>query len=540
MGDRLLAGLKRRLDGEATPRPAKRSKTPSESSGASSKQTEYVPGPSVPAYADGIYTWNYGRSAIDEAAAANAVGETPQACCWIMAAVGKLPPEPQVLCPFFGKKDHRGIDHSTMSSTVHVHTIAKRQDDDWRRKVSRVATRTRPKSTVEAGNDKSQSQSLTGDGPTAMLRPLLTLVELYAGIGSMSQAASCLGIAAELQAFTELPTPAADYLTTVHGAPNLGPTEHADYTGLNPVITTVTCECTPFTESGLQRFADDPRSAQILQSAEAILALRPRILINENVRHFYSMNDNPRHGLFTAFKAALAPAMVTMPVQFVQDSQVGGTLYRTRGMLLAERADFAASLPQWGITIASKMPVCPITLLAPLHTIPTSSYLLGTYEQTHLVKEATGSTSPMQVGRLWWGDSNTPLQAGVIVWWRGARYKVDNKPKQVLKGMRPSANPKYGEVAQRRGCRPLRQAHHGRPCQLCHSRIRQLPGLYHTLLALQNENHSDRRRRHIRGMGQRMLRRPCSSKAGLVTMMGGTSAIMGEIYVTPLMIAKPG
>ena len=426
MGDRLLAGLKRRLDGEATPRLAKRAKTPSESSGASSKQTEYVPGPSVPAYADGIYTWNYGRSAIDEAAAANAVGETPQACCWIMAAVGKLPPEPQVLCPFFGKKDHRGIDHSTMSSTVHVHTIAKRQDDDWRRKVSRVATRTRPKSTVEAGNDKSQSQSLTGDGPTAMLRPLLTLVELYAGIGSMSQAASCLGIAAELQAFTELPTPAADYLSTVHGAPNLGPTEHADYTGLNPVITTVTCECTPFTESGLQRFADDPRSAQILQSAEAILALRPRILIKENVRHFYSMDDNPHHGLFTAFKAALAPAMVTMPVQFVQDSQVGGTLYRTRGMLLAERADFAASLPQWGIAIASKMPVCPITLLAPLHTIPTSSYLLGTYEQTHLVKEATGSTSPMQVGRLWWGDSNTPLQAGVIVWWRGARYKVDD------------------------------------------------------------------------------------------------------------------
>ena len=132
-----------------------------------------------------------------------------------------------------------------------------------------------------------------------MLRPLLTLVELYAGIGSMSQAASCLGIAAELQAFTELPTPAADYLSTVHGAPNLGPTEHADYTGLNPVITTVTCECTPFTESGLQRFADDPRSAQILQSAEAILALRPRILIKENVRHFYSMDDNPRHGLFT-------------------------------------------------------------------------------------------------------------------------------------------------------------------------------------------------------------------------------------------------
>ena len=72
---------------------------------------------------------------MNEQQAAKAVGCKVSDFCWCLAAVKNLPDEPAVLCPHLGGKDDNGVDHSDMTSPIHVKTLKMRADYNWLGKV---------------------------------------------------------------------------------------------------------------------------------------------------------------------------------------------------------------------------------------------------------------------------------------------------------------------------------------------------------------------------------------------------------------------
>lgn len=171
-----------------------------------------------------VWIWNNKQSSIDEVEVAKACKCKPHEYCWIMASVMRLPTNPAVLCPFIGGKGPGGIDHTDMSSEVHVATLKKREDETWWNKVASCVNR-RPQTPAEQQRGKKVRSNYAGEGPPP--KNAMSLVELYAGIVAFSFALRCMQVDSQLLAFTELPGHAATYVEAAYNAPNAGPTEMA-------------------------------------------------------------------------------------------------------------------------------------------------------------------------------------------------------------------------------------------------------------------------------------------------------------------------
>ena len=243
---------------------------------------------------------------------------------------------------------------------------------------------------------------------------------------AFSFAFRCLQIDSQLLTFTELPGCAASYVSSVYKAPNSGATECADLSSFRPQIVGITCECAPYTVAGLQRFGEDPRAQQVLHSAQALLDMQPRFFVKESVVLFFTEDAVPRHGMYSAFLTKTQVAYkATLPV-YVHDTEAGGSLHRTHGFIFGEETAVADVLPPWVITPPQLTPANAHSYLQPLSSIPSEYIATGTYKRSKVIVAPTAARTPIVVGQLWWGDSSTPLQPGVVVRWKGTMYKADD------------------------------------------------------------------------------------------------------------------
>lgn len=162
--------------------------------------------------------------------------------------------------------------------------------------------------------------------------------ELCAGYGGLHLALRALNPAAELAWYAESdPAPAAIMAHHHPGTPNLGDILEVDWSTAEPVdVLAAGFPCQPMSQAGLRRGADDERHLWPTGVLPAIAALRPPVLVLENVPGILTID---RGDVFRAILADLDQLGYTTRWTTVGACAVGCCHHRHRVFVLATLAE---------------------------------------------------------------------------------------------------------------------------------------------------------------------------------------------------------
>jgi site-specific DNA-cytosine methylase len=206
------------------------------------------------------------------------------------------------------------------------------------------------------------------------------LVELWAGVATLSEAAGDLGIA--LAAILECDDLLRAALLLRHpeilSASFMEQEEWKEWvfspTGI--VIVVGGPSCTSLSIAGKRDAAKDPTSRYLIDHITVSSFLKASIIMLENV--LWLVEGDEEHGLFTALcEHAKSEGYILLHVWRLSDSECGGFTSRKRVFLVWERAASARALPEWPKLDDSPLPPRAITeILMPAVAVPAEAWLL--------------------------------------------------------------------------------------------------------------------------------------------------------------------
>ena len=189
----------------------------------------------------------------------------------------------------------------------------------------------------------------------------------------------------------------------------------------SPDFVAVTPECAPYLKCGQQKMQHDPRSEQIMQSAEAIKTWSPKLMILEEAPEFFD-NDHV-HGLFTEFNNHVG--MIPCPIITQRDSEGGGSTIRTRKFACYQSSSMYYSLPPWQLQPSPATPKVPIqdVLDAP-DDLTTDLFVPGVYTAYPSPHEKPDGM--VVVGTAVVGGCKAGVVPKVLVRWQGSSFRIES------------------------------------------------------------------------------------------------------------------